>query len=60
MFNELRCVWCTRGTYGATLAEILHNVLLKLCDYIAEGKQLMLTDSVINLLYVILVDIYQD
>ena len=36
-FHKLSFGGCRRNIYGATPAEVLHAVLLGLCDYIAEG-----------------------
>ena len=36
---------CERNIYGGTPAEILHAVLLGLCDYIAEGIKMTFTES---------------
>ena len=45
---------CPRNVYGGTRPEILHTVLLGLCEYIAEGIELNFTTSVMNMiLYVI-------
>ena len=49
-FNGLRFGGCKRGIYCATPAEILHAVLLRLCDYIAECMELTFTNSAMDLI----------
>ena len=36
---------CERNVYGATPAEIIHAVLLGLCEYIADGMEMVFTTS---------------
>ena len=44
-FSDLSFGGDNRGIYGGTPAEILHAVLLGLCDYIAEAIDLMFTQT---------------
>ena len=47
-FTQMSFGDCERSIYGGTPAEILHAVLLGLCDYIAEGIKLTFTESSIS------------
>ena len=49
-----------RGVYGGTPAEILHAVLLGLCDYISEGIELMFTQISMELISHVVAGIYKD
>ena len=49
-FSELSFGGDNRGIYGGTPAEILHAVLLGLCDYTAEEIELMFTQTSMDLL----------
>ena len=42
-FHHLSFGGCDRNIYGGTLAEMLHAVLLGLCDYISEGLEILFT-----------------
>ena len=59
-FNQLRFGGCDRGIYGATLAEILQDMLLGLCEYIDEGMALVFAAFTIYLTYHVVVGIHQD
>ena len=49
-----------RGIYGGTPAEILHAVLLGLCDYILEAIELMFTQTSMDMISHIVAGIYKD
>ena len=49
-----------RNIYGATPAELLHAVLLGLCEYISEGMDMLFTKSAIDLVSSVVVGIYND
>ena len=44
-FHSISFRGCDRNLYVATPAEILHPVLLELCEYIAEGMEMTFTTS---------------
>ena len=52
--------WYDRGIYGTTPAEIVHDVLLRLCEYIAEGIELTFTASATHSISHVVVSIYTD
>ena len=49
-FNDLNFGECTQGIYCDNPAEILHAVLLRLCDYIAECMELTFTNLAMDLI----------
>ena len=51
---------CPRGVYGGTRGEILHDILLELCDYIAEGTELTFTQPNLHLTSHVVVGINKD
>ena len=59
-FSELSFGGDPRGIYGGSPAEILHVVLLGLCDYIAEALDLMFTQSSFDLISTTVSGIYED
>ena len=59
-FHNLCFGGCLRTFYGATPTEILNVLLLVLCDYIAEGVENTFTVSRLNLIYHVVVGIYED
>ena len=59
-FSRLSFGGDPRGIYGGTPAEILHAVLLGLCDYIAEALDLMFTQSTFDLISMVVAGINQD
>ena len=59
-FHQLSFGGCNRNIYGATPAEVLHAVLLGLCDYIAEGMELTFTPGSMDLISHVVVGIYKD
>ena len=59
-FHQLSFGGCNRNIYGATPAEVLHAVLLGLCDYIAEGMELTFTPGSMDLISHVVVGIYED
>ena len=59
-FSNLSFGGDPRGIYGGTPAEILHAVLLGLCDYISEALDLMFTQSTLDVISTTIAGIYQD
>ena len=59
-FNQQSFGGSDRGMYGDTPAEIMHAVLLVLCEYIAECMVLTFTASTIDLISHVAVGIHQD
>ena len=59
-FTDLSFGGCPRNIYGATPAEILHSILLGLCEYIAESMELIFTDSSMYLISKTVVGIYEN
>ena len=59
-FSKLSFGGDPRGVYGGTPAEILHAVLLGLCDYISEGIELMFTQTCMELISHVVAGIYKD
>ena len=59
-FHDLSFGGCNRNIYGATPAELLHAVLLGLCEYIAEGMDLLFTKSATDLVSSVVIGIYND
>ena len=59
-FSELSFGGDNRGLYGWTPAEILHAVLLGLCDYITEAINLMLTQTSMDQISHVVAGIYKD
>ena len=51
---------CKRNIYGATPPEILHAVLLGLCEYISESIELTFTESSICMISQTVVSIYHN
>ena len=49
-FHHLSFGGCNRNIYGATPAEMLHAFLLGLCDYIAEGMDMIFTQGSLDLI----------
>ena len=49
-FHGISFSGCERNVYGATPAEILHAVLLGLCEYIANAMELIFTDGSFDLI----------
>ena len=60
IFYNISFGGCERNVYGATPVEILHAVLLRLCEYIAEGTEMMFTTSGMDLISDVTVGIYED
>ena len=59
-FNHISFGGCKRNIYGATPAEILHAVLLGLCEYISEAIDLIFTQTCIEMISQVVVGIYRD
>ena len=59
-FSQLSFGGDPRGIYGGTPAEILHAVLLGLCDYIAEAIELMFTQTSMDQISHVVAGIYKD
>ena len=59
-FTDLSFGGCSRNIYGATPAEILHAILLGLCEYISESMELTFTDSSIYIISKTVVGIYEN
>ena len=59
-FSDLSFGGDNRGIYGGTPAEILHAVLLGLCDYIAEAIDLMFTQTSMDQISHVVAGIYKD
>ena len=59
-FHNISFGGCERNIYGATPAEILHAVLLGLCEYIAEGMEMIFTLSALDSISLFIVGIYED
>ena len=59
-FHDLSFGGCKRNIYGATPAELLHAVLLGLCEYIAEGMDMLFTKASIDMISNVIVGIYND
>ena len=59
-FSDLSFGGCPRNIYGATPAEILHSILLGLCEYIAESMELIFTDASMYLISQTVVGIYEN
>ena len=59
-FHGISFGGCERNVYGATPAEILHAVLLGLCEYIADAMELIFTDGSFDLISQTVVGIYNE
>ena len=59
-FHNISFGGCDRNIYGATPAEILHAVLLGLCEYIAEGMDMIFTQSALDSISYFIVGIFED
>ena len=59
-FNHISFGGCNRNIYGATPAEILHAVLLGLCEYISEAIDLIFTPTCIEMISEVVIGIYKD
>ena len=59
-FHHLSFGGCDRNIYGGTPAEMLHAVLLGLCDYISEGLETLFTQSSLDLISHVVVGIYHN
>ena len=59
-FHNISFGGCNRNIYGATPAELLHAVLLGLCEYIVEGMDLLFTKSAIDLVSSVVIGIYNN
>ena len=59
-FSQLSFGGCDRVIYGATHAEILHAVIMGLCEYISEAMELAFTASAMDLISHVVVGINQD
>ena len=59
-FSEISFGGDPRGIYGGTPAEILHAVLLGLCDYILESIELMFTQTSMDMISHVVAGIYKD
>ena len=59
-FTNLSFGGCPRNIYGATPAEMLHSILLGMCEYIAESMELIFTDSSMYLISKTVVGIYEN
>ena len=59
-FHDLSFVGCSRNISGGTLSEILHVILLVLCEYISEGLKITFTNSTIDIISHVVVGIYED
>ena len=57
-FHDISFGGCKRNIYGATLAELLHDVLLGLCEYIVEGRDMLFTKASIDLISNMVIGIY--
>ena len=59
-FSHISFGGCNRNIYGGTPAEMLHAVLLGLCEYISEGIDLIFTPMCIEMISQVIVGIYRD
>ena len=59
-FHSLSFGGCSRNIYGGTPAEMLHAVLLGLCDYISDGLEMIFTESSLDSISHVVAGIYQD
>ena len=59
-FTHLSFGGYPRSIYGGTPAEIVHTVLLGLCEYIIESMELKFTLSAIDMISHVVVGIYKD
>ena len=59
-FSQLSFGGDPRDIYDGTPAEILHAVLLGLCDYIAEAIKLMFTQTSMDQVSYVVAGIYKD
>ena len=59
-FHELSFGGSPFNIYGATPAELLHAVLLGLCEYIAEGMDMLFTKTSMDMFSSVIVGIYND
>ena len=59
-FSHISFGGCNRNIYGATPAEILHAVLLGLCEYISEAIDLIFTQTCMEMISQVVVGIYRD
>ena len=59
-FSNLSFGGDPRGVYGGTPAEMLHAVLLGLCDYISEALELIFTQSSLDSISKTVAGIYPD
>ena len=59
-FHDISFGGCDRNVYGATPAELLHAVLLGLCEYIAEGMELLFTQGSLDLISAVVIGIHND
>ena len=57
-FNELSFGQCERGIYGNTPVEMLHSVLLGICDYIGDCIDMIFNDSTMDILSNTIIGIY--
>ena len=58
-FTNISFGGCRRNIYGATPAEILHAVLLGLCQYITDSMELIFTESSMYLISNTAIKIYE-
>lgn len=59
-FQNLSSGGYERSIYGATSGTILHTLLLGLCEYRADGMQLIFTQSGLDLIFYVMLGIYED
>ena len=59
-FTPMSFGGCPREIYGGTLAETSHAALLGLCQYVAEGMELILAQSILDQISYVVVGIYND
>lgn len=58
-FRNISSGGCKRNIHGVTATEIRHIVLLGLCKYIAEGMETIFVQCALDLIYHIIVRIYE-
>ena len=59
-FHNLSFRECSNDIYGETPADILHAVILKWCEYIADRMENTFTVSIFHLISHVVVVIYAD
>ena len=59
-FSNLGFEGCPHKNYGDTPAEILHTVLLCMCEYISKGMELVFTVHEMDIMSHVIVRMYED